>query len=110
MNQQIYISYNWKEDSNEMANQLVQAFAAKGIEIIRDKTHTSYKDSIKNFMQQIGQGKCVIADDGDDTFPLSNLLHKVFDGVFIGGVGFIPNNLNSFCFKCLDELIWDYSG
>ncbi|TRU49520.1 MAG: hypothetical protein EWV49_10285, partial [Microcystis aeruginosa Ma_QC_Ch_20071001_S25] len=61
MNQQVYISYNWQEDSNEMANQLVQAFAAKGIEIIRDKTHTTYKDSIKNFMQQIGQGKCVVA-------------------------------------------------
>lgn len=61
MSQQIYISYNWQEDSNEMANQLVQAFEARGIEIIRDKTHTTYKDSIKNFMQQIGQGKCVIA-------------------------------------------------
>jgi hypothetical protein len=61
MNQQVYISYNWQEDSNEMANQLVQAFAAKGIEIIRDKTHTTYKDSIKNFMRQIGQGKCVVA-------------------------------------------------
>nr|WP_049769519.1 HEAT repeat domain-containing protein [Rippkaea orientalis] len=32
---QVYISYNWQEDSNEMANQLVQAFAHKGIEIIR---------------------------------------------------------------------------
>jgi len=61
MNQQVYISYNWQEDSNEMANQLVQAFDAKGIEIIRDKTHTTYKDSIKNFMRQIGQGKCVVA-------------------------------------------------
>nr|WP_287697175.1 HEAT repeat domain-containing protein [Microcystis sp. M058S1] len=35
MNQQVYISYNWQEDSNEMANQLVQAFAAKGIEALR---------------------------------------------------------------------------
>jgi anthranilate/para-aminobenzoate synthase component I len=61
MNQQIYISYNWQEDSNEMANQLVQAFEARGIAIIRDKTHTTYKDSIKKFMQQIGQGKCVLA-------------------------------------------------
>ncbi|OPF19550.1 hypothetical protein B1L04_09730 [Microcystis aeruginosa KW] len=79
MNQQIYISYNWQEDSNEMANQLVQAFAAKGIEIIRDKTHTSYKDSIKNFMQQIGQGKCVVAVISDRYLKSENCMFELVE-------------------------------
>ncbi len=79
MNQQVYISYNWQEDSNEMANQLVQAFAAKGIEIIRDKTHTTYKDSIKNFMQQIGQGKCVVAVISDRYLKSENCMFELVE-------------------------------
>ncbi|GBL12009.1 phycocyanobilin lyase subunit alpha [Microcystis aeruginosa Sj] len=79
MNQQVYISYNWQEDSNEMANQLVQAFAAKGIEIIRDKTHTSYKDSIKNFMRQIGQRKCVVAVISDRYLKSENCMFELVE-------------------------------
>ncbi|NCQ70261.1 MAG: TIR domain-containing protein, partial [Microcystis aeruginosa W13-13] len=79
MNQQVYISYNWQEDSNEMANQLVQAFAAKGIEIIRDKTHTTYKDSIKNFMQQIGQGKCVVVVISDRYLKSENCMFELVE-------------------------------
>ncbi|MFM7355074.1 MAG: HEAT repeat domain-containing protein, partial [Microcystis aeruginosa] len=79
MNQQVYISYNWQEDSNEMANQLVQAFAAKGIEIILDKTHTSYKDSIKNFMRQIGQGKCVVAVISDRYLKSENCMFELVE-------------------------------
>ncbi|ELP53608.1 HEAT repeat family protein [Microcystis aeruginosa TAIHU98] len=79
MNQQVYISYNWQEDSNEMANQLVQAFAAKGIEIIRDKTHTSYKDSIKNFMRQIGQGKCVVVVISDRYLKSENCMFELVE-------------------------------
>ncbi|MDB9414575.1 HEAT repeat domain-containing protein [Microcystis aeruginosa] len=79
MNQQVYISYNWQEDSNEMANQLIQAFAAKGIEIIRDKTHTTYKDSIKNFMRQIGQGKCVVAVISDRYLKSENCMFELVE-------------------------------
>ncbi|MFN9260252.1 HEAT repeat domain-containing protein [Microcystis sp.] len=79
MNQQVYISYNWQEDSNEMANQLVQAFDAKGIEIIRDKTHTTYKDSIKNFMRQIGQGKCVVAVISDRYLKSENCMFELVE-------------------------------
>ncbi|NCS23415.1 MAG: TIR domain-containing protein [Microcystis aeruginosa BS13-02] len=79
MNQQVYISYNWQEDSNEMANQLVEAFAAKGIEIIRDKTHTSYKDSIKNFMRQIGRGKCVVAVISDRYLKSENCMFELVE-------------------------------
>ncbi|MDY7048301.1 MAG: HEAT repeat domain-containing protein [Microcystis panniformis WG22] len=79
MNQQVYISYNWQEDSNEMANQLVQAFEAKGIKIIRDKTHTSYKDSIKNFMRQIGQGKCVVVVISDRYLKSENCMFELVE-------------------------------
>ena len=79
INQQVYISYNWQEDSNEMANQLVQAFEARGIEIIRDRTHTTYKDSIKNFMQQIGQGKCVVVVISDRYLKSENCMFELVE-------------------------------
>jgi HEAT repeat protein len=79
MNQKAYISYNWQEDSNEIANQIVQAFEAKGIEVIRDKTHTSYKDSIKKFMQQIGQGQCVIVVISDRYLKSPNCMFELVE-------------------------------
>ncbi len=79
MNQQVYISYNWQEDSNEIANQIVQAFEAKGIEVIRDKTHTGYKDSIKKFMQKIGQGQCLIAVISDRYLKSPNCMFELVE-------------------------------
>jgi hypothetical protein len=60
MNQKVYISYNWEEDSNKIADQIVQAFKARGIEVIQDKEDMHYKDSIEKFMEEIGQAQCVI--------------------------------------------------
>ena len=50
MNQKVYISYNWQEDSKEIANQIVQAFEAKGIKVIQDTIDTDYKYSIEKFI------------------------------------------------------------
>lgn len=79
MNRQVYISYNWQEDSNEMADRLVAAFEAKGITIIRDKTHTTYKDSIKNFMRQLGQGKCVVVVISDKYLKSENCMFELVE-------------------------------
>jgi hypothetical protein len=84
MNQQVYISYNWQEDSNEIANQIVQAFEAKGIEVIRDKTHTGYKDSIKKFMQKIGQGQYVITVISDRYFKSPNCMFELVEIAKVG--------------------------
>ena len=79
LNQEVYISYNWQEDSNEIANQLVQAFEARGITITRDKTHTNYKDSIKKFMEQLGQGKCVVAVISDRYLKSENCMFELVE-------------------------------
>ncbi len=88
--QEVFISYNWQEDSNEMANKLVQAFKAEGITIIRDKTHTTFKDSIKNFMQRIGQGKCVVVVISDrylkSEYCMFELVEIAENGDFYGRI------------------------
>ena len=57
---EIFISYAWGGESEEIVNQLDQAFQDKGITIIRDKRNLDYKGRIKEFMERIGRGKCII--------------------------------------------------
>jgi len=57
---EIFISYSWGGKSEELVDLIDETFRAKGITIIRDKNEMIYKDRIKNFMRQIGQGRCVI--------------------------------------------------
>jgi hypothetical protein len=57
---EIYISYAWGGESEEIANRLDEAFKEKGITIIRDKRDLGFKGRIKEFMERIGRGKCVI--------------------------------------------------
>ncbi|MEM1293267.1 MAG: COR domain-containing protein [Cyanobacteria bacterium P01_H01_bin.162] len=58
---EIFISFKWRTDSEIIANQIDQAFQAKGITIRRDCEDIQYKDSIQDFMQALGRGRWVIA-------------------------------------------------
>lgn len=57
---EIYISYGWRGESEEMANALDIAFQERNVTIIRDKRDLGFKGRIKSFMDEIGEGKCVI--------------------------------------------------
>ncbi|MCP5101962.1 MAG: TIR domain-containing protein, partial [bacterium] len=57
---EIYISYAWGGESEEIADRLDDAFKEKGITMIRDKRDLGFKGRIKEFMERIGRGKCVI--------------------------------------------------
>ena len=58
--QEIFISYAWGGESEDLVNQLDEAFQAKGITIIRDKRDLGFKGRIKAFMERIGRGKAII--------------------------------------------------
>lgn len=64
-NQEIFVSYAWKGESESLVDKLCEGFASKGYRIVRDKSAMTYKDSIKNFMDSIGRGKFIIAVVGD---------------------------------------------
>ena len=57
---EIFISYAWGGESEQIVNQLDQALQAKGITIVRDKRDLGFKGRIKEFMERIGRGKAVI--------------------------------------------------
>jgi len=58
--QELFISYTWGGQSEELANLLDETFLARGITIIRDKKNLKYKGNIQEFMERLGRGKCVI--------------------------------------------------
>jgi hypothetical protein len=76
---QVFISYAWGGESEEITNKIEGAFQAKGITIIRDKKNLKYKESIKEFMQRIGQGRCVIAVISDSYLKSENCMFELLE-------------------------------
>ncbi|MDJ0582376.1 toll/interleukin-1 receptor domain-containing protein [Crocosphaera sp.] len=78
-NTEIFISYAWGGDSETLTNELDNAFQAKGITIIRDKRDLGYKGLIKEFMQDIGQGKCIIVVLSDKYLKSKNCMFELIE-------------------------------
>lgn len=63
---EVFVSYAWGEISPigdermRFISELQEAFKRRGIKILIDKNEVTYKKSIKNFMDKIGNGKYVI--------------------------------------------------
>jgi hypothetical protein len=75
---EILVSYAWKGESEALVDRLCQAFAAKGYQVIRDKSAMNYKDSIKNFMDRIGRGKFVIVVVSDKYMKSEYCLYEAY--------------------------------
>ena len=58
---ELFISYTWSSQSEDLANLLDETFQARDVTIIRDKKHLEYKGNIEKFMERLGRGKCIIA-------------------------------------------------
>lgn len=57
---EIFISYAWGGESENIVNELDNAFQKKGIVLIRDKRDLGFKGMITEFMQRIGKGQAVV--------------------------------------------------
>ncbi|MGF7039723.1 TIR domain-containing protein [Mucilaginibacter lappiensis] len=57
---QVFISYAWGGESEAITNAIVSALKDRNIVVVHDKTDMKFKSSIKDFMQTIGKGKCII--------------------------------------------------
>jgi hypothetical protein len=87
---EIFISYAWGGNSEEFVDCLDQAFQEKGVAIIRDKRDLGYKGLIKEFMERIGRGKCVIAVINDKYLKSPNCMFELVqvsrNGKFYGRI------------------------
>ncbi|WP_414546025.1 toll/interleukin-1 receptor domain-containing protein [Nostoc sp. CCY0012] len=57
---EVCISYARGGNSGEIVDKLCKILKNKNIDIVRDSEELKYKDPLKNFMQRLGKGKCVI--------------------------------------------------
>lgn len=74
---EVFISYAWGGDSEAIANQLDQTFQNKGITLIRNKRDLGFKGRIKEFMQRIGRGKCVVIVISEKYFKSENCMYEL---------------------------------
>lgn len=74
---EIYLSYAWGGESEAFVNQLDAAFQGKGVTLIRDKRNLGYKGLIREFMERIGRGKCVIAVISDKYLRSPNCMFEL---------------------------------
>lgn len=75
----IFISYAWGGEREEIVNQIDQALQKRGLKITRDKRDLGYKGSIKEFMERIGQGNCVIVVVSDKYLRSPNCMFELVE-------------------------------
>jgi hypothetical protein len=74
---ELFISYAWGGQSEEIVNLVDQAFQNHGVSIIRDKRDLGYRGLIKEFMQRIGRGKAVIVVVSDKYLKSENCMYEL---------------------------------
>jgi internalin A len=57
---EVFVSYAWTDESTAIVDKLQAALKERDIALIRDKNDMRYKDSIRDFMERIGRGKCIV--------------------------------------------------
>ena len=77
--QTIFISYAWSGEREEIVNQIDRALQERGIKITRDKRDLGYQGSIKEFMERIGQGNCVIVVISDKYLRSPNCMFELVE-------------------------------
>ena len=75
----VFVSYAWGGEREDVVNQIDEALQKRGIKIIRDKRELGYKGSIKEFMERIGQGHCVIVVVSDKYLRSPNCMFELVE-------------------------------
>ena len=77
--QAVFISYAWGGEREDVVNQIDQALQQRGLKIIRDKRDLGYKGSIKEFMERIGRGNCIIVVISDKYLRSPNCMFELVE-------------------------------
>jgi hypothetical protein len=75
----VHISYAWGDEREEMVDQIDLSLQRRGLRIIRDKRDLEYKGSIREFMERIGRGDCVIVVISDKYLRSPNCMFELVE-------------------------------
>jgi internalin A len=76
---EVFISYAWGGEREEVVNQIDQALQKRGVKIVRDKRDLGYKGSITGFMERIGLGNCVVVVVSDKYLKSPNCMFELVE-------------------------------
>jgi internalin A len=76
---EVFVSYAWTPESAAIVDRIHQALDEHGIRLIRDREEVRYKDSIRDFMRRIGQGKAVIVVISDKYLKSENCMFEMVE-------------------------------
>lgn len=74
---EIFISYSWNDEGLRVADELERFFQDKGIAVMRDNRAIGYKGLIKEYMQRLGRGRCVILVLSDQYFKSPHCMYEL---------------------------------
>src|SRR5215467_12997267 len=75
----VFISYAWGGESEQLANKIDEELKKEGVRLIRDKRDLGFKGSIKEFMERIGRGNCVITVISDKYLRSKNCMFELLE-------------------------------
>ncbi|MEW6401001.1 MAG: toll/interleukin-1 receptor domain-containing protein [Chloroflexota bacterium] len=76
---EIFISYAWGEEREEIVNQIDKSLQERGYKVVRDKRDLGYKGFIRQFMERIGRGNCVIVVVSDKYLKSDNCMYELVE-------------------------------
>jgi formylglycine-generating enzyme required for sulfatase activity len=77
--QAVFISYAWGGEREDIVNQIDETLQKRGVRIVRDKRALGYRGSIKEFMERIGRGNCVILVISDKYLRSPNCMFELVE-------------------------------
>ena len=76
---EIFISYAWGGESENIVDNIHRTITDKGLNVVRDKIALGYKGNIKKFMETIGAGKYVIVVISDKYLKSENCMFEMLE-------------------------------
>lgn len=76
---EVFVSYAWTTESAAIVDRLQQALQEHGIRLLRDREEVRYKDSIREFMRRIGQGKAVLVVLSEKYLKSENCMFELIE-------------------------------
>jgi Leucine-rich repeat (LRR) protein len=76
---EVFVSYAWNPESCALVEKLHEVLDQHGIRLIRDREEVRYKDSIRKFMERIGQGKCVVVVISEKYLKSENCMFEMVE-------------------------------
>jgi len=77
---EVFISYAWGEEGEErerIVDQICEKFQERGVKITRDKEVLQFKEKIREFMERIGYGKCIVTVISDKYLKSKNCMFEL---------------------------------